>query len=73
MIRFNLLQLILIVQMVNIVSINVNGLRDQSKFQHFCNYCSENFYDVVCIQETFWSDDLVEKYQKFWGGRIFFM
>ncbi|VDI42406.1 Hypothetical predicted protein [Mytilus galloprovincialis] len=58
--------------MVNIVSINANGLRDQSKFQKFCSFCSENYYDVVAIQETFWSDDLVTSFAKFWNGKIFY-
>ncbi|CAC5366471.1 unnamed protein product [Mytilus coruscus] len=58
--------------MVNIVSINANGLRDQSKFQKFCSFCSENYYDVVAIQETFWSDDLVTSFSKFWNGKIFY-
>ena len=57
--------------MISIVSFNVNGLRDLSKFQQLCTYCSENYYDVVGLQETFWSEDLIENLSKFWSGQIF--
>ncbi|CAC5388980.1 unnamed protein product [Mytilus coruscus] len=58
--------------MVNIVSLNVNGLRDSNKFQKLCKYCSENYFDVVGIQETFWDDDIVHDFEKYWDGEILY-
>ncbi len=58
--------------MVNIVSINVNGLRDLSKFQNLCAYCTENYFDIVGVQETFWNDELVSDLSKYWEGKIFY-
>ncbi|CAC5360469.1 unnamed protein product [Mytilus coruscus] len=71
-IDLKLLTFLLFIQMVNILSINANGLRDQSKFQKLCSFCSENYNDVVAIQKTFWSDDLVTSFSKFWNGKIFY-
>ncbi|CAC5361456.1 unnamed protein product [Mytilus coruscus] len=56
--------------MVQCVSINANGLRDVNKFIKFCSFCSENRYEVVAVQETFWSPDLIEDYKKHWNGII---
>ena len=58
--------------MVNIVSINANGLRDLQKFQNFCKYCTENYFDVIGIQETFWDNNLVSDFGKFWEGKIYY-
>lgn len=58
--------------MVNIVSINANGLRDVTKFQNFTKYCTENYFDIVGIQETFWDDGIIPNIEKFWEGKIYF-
>ncbi|CAC5411984.1 unnamed protein product [Mytilus coruscus] len=58
--------------MVNIVSINATGLRDVTKFQNFTEYCSENYFDIVGIQETFWDDDIIPNIENFWEGKIYF-
>lgn len=58
--------------MVNIVSINVNGLRDGNKFESFCKYGQENHFDIIGVQETFWDDDIVKKMENFWDGKIYF-
>ena len=58
--------------MVNVVSININGLRDIDKFQRFSKYCSENYFDIVAIQETFWDNSIISSIEKFWEGKIYF-
>ena len=56
--------------MVNIVSVNVNGLRDVSKFQRLCSFFDENCFDVVAIQETFWDEDFIADHSNMWKGKI---
>ncbi|CAC5391800.1 unnamed protein product [Mytilus coruscus] len=58
--------------MVNIVSINANGLRDVTKFQNFTKYCSENYFDIVGIQETFWDDGIIPNIEKILGRKNIF-
>ena len=50
-----------VMAMLNIVSLNCNGLSDMKKLNCIFALCKENYYDVVCLQETFWYDSLVEK------------
>ncbi|CAC5423458.1 unnamed protein product [Mytilus coruscus] len=58
--------------MVQCVSINVNGLLDVAKFTKLCAICSENRYDIVALQETFWNPDFIVENKKHWNGEIFF-
>ena len=56
--------------MVNFTSINANGLRDVNKFRQLCAFCSENNYEVVAIQETFWDCKFLEDHKHIWNGII---
>lgn len=56
---------------VQCVSINVNGLRDVGKFIKLCSLCSENRYDVIALQETFWTPDFIDENKKHWSGELF--
>ncbi len=58
--------------MVHIVSINVNGLRDHNKFLNFSHFCRQNNYEIIAIQETFWSENLISDFEKHWHGKIYF-
>ena len=42
--------------MVNIVSFNVNGLRNTRKLDMVFSLLQESFFDIVLLQETFWDD-----------------
>ena len=57
--------------MVNVVSVNINGLRDVEKFQKFAKYCSENYFDIVGVQETFWDNEFISNIEKFWEGKMY--
>ena len=57
--------------MVQCVSINVNGLRDVGKFTKLCSLCSENRYDVIALQETFWTPDFIDENKEHWSGVLF--
>ena len=58
--------------MVNIVTVNVNGMRDVAKFQRFSKYCCENYFDIVGVQETFWDNSIISQFENFWNGKIYF-
>ena len=58
--------------MVQCVTINVNGLRDVVKFENLCSLISENGYDVVALQETFWKPEFITENKKHWNGEIFY-
>ena len=64
-----------VMAMLNIVSFNCNGLSDLKKLNCIFALCNERHYDIVCLQETFWSDDFIEKVKKdkvLWNGEIFY-
>ena len=48
--------------MVILASININGLCNNDKITKSMHMFKACHYDIVCIQEIFWSSDNVEKY-----------
>ena len=66
---------IFVMAMFNCVSLNCNGLCDMKKMNCIFSLCKERYYDVVCLQETFWNNALVEKIKRdkvLWDGEIFY-
>ena len=60
---------------LNVISLNCNGLSDIKKMNCIFSLCSERCYDIVCLQETFWNDNLIDKIKKdkiLWNGEIFY-
>lgn len=60
--------ILLLFEMVNFVSLNVNGLRTMDKFQNIVQM--ENV-DILCLQETHWDNDCVLKVKQIWRDFIF--
>ena len=60
--------ILLLFEMVNFVSLNVNGLRTMDKFQNIVQM--ENV-DILCLQETHWDNDCVLKVKQIWMDFIF--
>lgn len=58
--------------MLSIYSLNANGLRDIRKLKNLFTVCDIYKCDIICLQETFWSDDFMTEVKKFWKGRIFY-
>ena len=56
--------------MANIVSINVNGLRDVNKFHRLCAYFEQSHYDIIALQETFWDEQFLQDHSNIWQGKI---
>lgn len=58
---------------LNIVSLNCNGLKDIDKLQCAFSHFYENHSNiVVLLQETFWSDVLVQQIKEKWNGNIIY-
>ena len=55
---------------LNIMSINVNGLRHSVKRKTLFRKFKEKKFDVICIQESYITDDLVAQWKKEWGGEL---
>lgn len=61
--------------MFNVISLNCNGLCDSNKRNCIFSLCNERFYDIICLQETFWNDLFVERIKRdktIWDGDIFY-
>ncbi|CAC5415426.1 unnamed protein product [Mytilus coruscus] len=61
--------------MFNVISLNCNGLCDSNKWNCIFSLCNDRFYDIICLQETFWNDLFVERIKRdttIWDGDIFY-
>lgn len=54
--------------MVLITSINVNGARNISKLEQILNTFKS---DIICLQETNWTDNIMVDIKKKWTDLIF--
>jgi len=63
--------LIIINCMLNIYSINANGLKDVDKFKSLCALLGEWKSDFCLIQESFWTDEFVDGIKHIWNGHIY--
>jgi exonuclease III len=60
---------------INFISFNCNGLSNINKVNCIFALCVERKYDIVCLQETFWNNDFIEKFERdqtIWEGENFY-
>ena len=57
--------------MLKIVTLNVNGIRNNQKRQILSNHFSREKYDIICLQETHSASTDESLWRKEWGGDIF--
>lgn len=55
---------------LRLFSLNVRGLRNSSKRKKTFRMLKEKKYDVICLQETYVTEDVIEQWKKEWGGEI---
>ena len=55
---------------LNILSLNVNGLRNYDKRKILFRKFKEQKLDIICLQETYVTEDVVNKWKKEWGGEL---
>lgn len=53
---------------LNIACLNSNGLTDENKFEKVKGLIKA---DILCLQETHWSDEIMDNIRKRWEGVIF--
>jgi len=58
--------------MLTIYSLNANGLRDKTKLKNILTACDFYKCDILCLQETFWSEDIMSEVKKLWKGHVFY-
>ena len=57
---------------LNIVSLNVNGLRNKLKRKALFKQFKERNFDIICIQESFVTENVIDLWKQEWGGEIVF-
>ena len=56
---------------LKIASLNTRGLNNKLKRRNIFNL-SKN-YDIICLQETYITDEKAKVWQKEWPGKLFFI
>ena len=57
---------------LNVVSLNVRGLRSFHKRKNLFLELKKNRYDVICLQETYITESESDKSRREWGGELVF-
>lgn len=52
------------------VSVNVRGISNKQKFERLLHLTHDS--NVLCIQETYWNDEIVNDLRRIWDGDIYF-
>lgn len=55
-------------QLLSILSINVRGLRDHKKRNTLFYWVKKKQSDIIFLQETYWTDDLIHQIEREWEG-----
>ena len=63
---------VLLLIMLRIVSLNVNGLRNDKKREMVFNHLIREKYDIICLQETHSANIDENLWKSQWGGDIIF-
>ena len=57
---------------IKISSINIHGLRNRRKRAAFFRYAKTASFDIVCVQESYITQEVKDSWEKEWGGSIFY-
>ena len=71
MARFILHYFIILSAMCSLVSINAHGLRSSDRRQTAFHYFKRHKHDIILLQETHWTHDIIDLIQREWNGMIF--
>ena len=55
---------------LNVMSLNANGLRNSVKRKTLFRKFKEKKFDIICIQESYVTDNLITLWKKEWGGEL---
>ena len=56
----------------NFISLNVKGIRDKNKRRNIFNWCKEKGGNIIFLQETFSTQDIVNKWNSMWEGKCIY-
>ena len=56
---------------LKICSLNVRGIRGSQKRKKLIQWMRENKFDIVCLQETFLTAEVLETLQREWSGKMY--
>ena len=59
-------------QHFNLISLNVRGLRSKEKRDEILLWCKHQKSDIILLQETYWTDDILKIIRNEWKGQCFF-
>lgn len=54
-------------------SLNIRGLRNTTKRKAIFNYLRHNKVDIICLQESFITDNIAPQIKREWGGNLFYI
>jgi len=57
---------------IKIASINIHGLRNRIKRKTFFHKMKTMKYDIICVQESYISEEDLNGWKREWGGEIYF-
>ena len=57
---------------ITVCSLNIRGLRNKIKRKAIFHYLKKNLYDIICLQETYITDNDIDEWEREWGGRMFY-
>ena len=58
--------------MISFLSVNSQGLRADDKRSSVFTYFTRNRFDIILLQETYWTLDMESKIKSEWKGNVFF-
>ena len=56
----------------NIISLNVNGLRNTTRRKSLFRKFKESSSEIICLQETYITEDVADQWKREWGGELIF-
>ena len=57
---------------LKLLSLNVSGLRNKTKRKTLFRQFRKDNFDIICIQESHVTKDVIESWRKEWGGEIIY-
>ena len=59
-------------QHLNLISLNVRGLRNKEKRDAIFRWCNYQKVDILLLQETYWTDNILKIIKNEWIGHCYF-
>ena len=56
---------------LSVCTLNVRGLRENQKRQTVFHWLKQQNTDLICLQETYCTSNIVTKFEKEWNGKSF--